>query len=40
MFVGYFSLPVVFAGLPLYYILYLPITVTCIDLSCEPTVQR
>ena len=40
MFAVYFLMPIVFAGLLLSYLLYLPITVTCIELCCGPSVQR
>jgi hypothetical protein len=40
MFAVYFLMPIVFAGIILPYLLYIPITVTCIRLSCEPPLQR
>jgi hypothetical protein len=40
MFAVYFLMPIVSAGIILPYLLYLPITVTCIELCCEPTMQR
>jgi hypothetical protein len=40
MFAVYFLMPIVFVELPLSYLLYLPITVTCIDMRCEPTAQE